>query len=523
MKINLILLFALCGVTLSQNPQSFGQFLGAFNQQCKPPPSDAACQHPQAIASSNPPGFTVCEQDYECCMCGAIQCGSNVQGCTRLSAGPSGMFGVKQVSVLGEMTMGATIDCLGMDSCAQTIITGVHINGINAIGDGSLRDAKVTVYNPSEEFSLECLGISSCSGLTLEIIIPGPANGMACDPNYRPRQLPLGYINCAQQESCSYMRFSFVNEGCDSYEFDSLSCIQGDSCYGATFDFVGEVEVTACELSGTGHTVTGISKCFENLDRLICSEPSSCRGAHRAITNPANNFMLSCEGTGACYNAVTEIDLNVNAAEPILNFEALKFLGEASGASATIIIRNDQNGQLLTIDRIECLALESCAGTTFVTGYYVGITEIICHPGACFGCKIKTFVDDVAYVPCDPKQDYVVPPPGNQLPAPQQPAPLPIVPAPLPTMPVRLTPYPTIRRTPYPTIRRTPRPTTPRPTTPPPTTRAPTTPAPTTPAPTNYWQNYQPVTPGQPRPQYTTTKATQPAPYPGSQFINTYV
>merc|ERR1712228_1028475 len=144
----------------------------------------------------------------------------------------------------------------------------------------------------------------------------------------------------------------------------------------------------------------------------------------------------------------------------------------ASGASATIIIRNDQNGQLLTIDRIECLALESCAGTTFVTGYYVGITEIICHPGACFGCKIKTFVDDVAYVPCDPKQDYVVPPPGNpaaQLPAPQQPAPLPIVPAPLPTMPVRLTPYPTIRRTPYPTIRITPRPTTPRPTTPPPT------------------------------------------------------
>ena len=124
--------------------------------------------------------------------------------------------------------------------------------------------------------------------------------------------------------------------------------------------------------------------------------------------------MLSCEGTGSCYISVTEIDLNVNAVEPIFNFEAFKFLGEASGASATIILRNDQNAQLLTIDRIECLALESCAGTTFVTGYYVGITEIICQPGACFGCKIKTFIDDVLYVPCDPKQDYVIPPPSPQ-------------------------------------------------------------------------------------------------------------
>merc|ERR1719188_1961985 len=336
------------------------------------------------------------------------------------------------------MAMGATIDCLGMDSCAQTLMQSVHVSSINAIGDGALRDAKITVYNPTDEFTVECLGMSSCSGLTLEIIIPGPANGMACDPKYQPKIIPLAYINCAQQESCAYMRFSFVNEGCDKYEFDSLSCTLGDSCTGATFDFVGEVDVANCELSGTGHTVTGISKCFENLDRLICSDPSSCRGAHRAISNPANNFMLSCEGTGSCYNSVTEIDLNVNAREPILNFEAFKFLGEAAGASATVILRNDQNGQLLTIDRIECLALESCAGTTFVTGYYVGIGEIICLPGACFGCKIKTFIDDVHYVPCDPKQDYVVPPPpaaSVPAPRPQQPQPAPL---PAPLMPVQV-------------------------------------------------------------------------------------
>ena len=47
-----------------------------------------------------------------------------------------------------------------------------------------------------------CLGMASCDGLTLEVVIPGPPAGYTCNPEAVTETLRISGLECSGQESC---------------------------------------------------------------------------------------------------------------------------------------------------------------------------------------------------------------------------------------------------------------------------------------------------------------------------------
>jgi len=275
----------------------------------------------------------------------------------------------------------------------------------------ALKNATISITNTGisgNTFTLDCVGMGSCEALKLEILIPSAPNGRCVSRE----TIPFGQIQCSGQEACKDLELTIRNEGCNRIEFQTLSCLQSDSCLNAKFNLVGDIGINFCDLTGSAATATGLGACFENLQSLICPDPTSCRGTIRTLLNPVQGFGVQCEGMGACYHAQFTLEFNENIAEQVTFLDGFKFLGAGSGADTTIILKNDQREHpILTVGKIECLSPESCDGLTIITGYYVSIHQVICTQNACNDCKVKVHADDVQFVPCDPNQIAVGAPP----------------------------------------------------------------------------------------------------------------
>jgi len=382
-----------------------GSAFGAFGQLCKANPN-AVCQTTTDIASGpSTPGFVKCEMGYDCCMCQAVDC----LNCIAFTAGDSGAFGVKAINIQGR-SRGAQIICQGLESCAETIVSGTKVGEIQVSGDMGLRNAIVTLNEVTNDFKLHCTGMSSCADTSIDIMIPAPAPGEFCNP----APLRIGAINCGGQEACSGMRLRISNQSpCKKVTVDSIACTEADSCLGANVRFEGSVSLLDCNLGSSGHSITGngIAHCYANLQGLLCQDPLSCVGITKTLTNPREAFKLHCGALGSCQNGNVLISLlSIDLPYPDPNtgewftytewFDGFYCSGPSSCAGATITIRNDQRGKTLEVENIECTAPGACTGTQVITGPDVEIVDAKCVPiDACNGCVVKVNAADPG-IPC---------------------------------------------------------------------------------------------------------------------------
>eukprot|EP01083_Nonionella_stella_P299759 1019860_1 len=378
-----------------------GMVFGAYGQFCAGPAPDTECQSIRTALYSQEPGFTKCEKDYDCCLCSSITCGDANQGCVVFSAGNYGVFGGKSIDIEGRM-LGAQINCIGVEACAESQMTGRNVKNVNSAGTMALKNAQISITRPVPGFSLDCVGHDSCDGLQLELVFEGPPPGYACDPSY-VETIWLNQISCIQTGSCKNLDVTIRNEGCNKVMIGKLECILPGSCADASFNLIGDVEFHNCDLrSSAGSSATGIETCFDNLQKLLCAHPQSCRSAVRRMWNPKNGFLLTCDNIESCQGAQFTIDIEADVAELITYFEGLKFTGTDSGAGAVITVNNKQTqGTVLNIERIECASMGACTGTTFIIGHDVSVGEITCSTGACDGCMVKIDAAGPG-IPCDP-------------------------------------------------------------------------------------------------------------------------
>jgi hypothetical protein len=407
-----------------------GMVFGAHGQFCAGPATDTDCQSIRSVLHSQQPGFTKCEKDYDCCLCSSVSCGDLSEGCVVLSAGNYGVFGVKGIDILGR-NLGAQINCIGVEACAESQMTGRNVKYIDGAGTMALKNAQISITRPVPGFGLACVGRDSCDGLQLELIFEGPPAGYACDPAYA-ETVWLNQISCVQPGSCRNLDVTVRNNGCNKVMIGKLECIQPDACTNAKFNLIGDVEFHNCDLrSSAGTSATGIETCFDNLQKLLCAHPQSCRSSSRRILNPNNGFLLTCDSIESCQGAQFTIDIEADAPEAITYFEGFKFTGTSSGAGATIVVNNKQtHGTILNIERIECASNGACEGTTFIIGHDVSVGEITCSTGACAGCMVKIDVASPG-IPCDPNNIASVPAFGLPAPIIEIPAPIIEIPAPI--------------------------------------------------------------------------------------------
>lgn len=134
---------------------------------------------------------------------------------------------------------------------------------------------------------------------------------------------------------------------------------------------------------------------------VSCAQPGSCANAVQAILNPLNGFYLFCGEASACQNAQFDIVLDAQATPAITQLDGYLFEGDSAGMGAVVTLRNEQSGVVANIAKIQCEGRNACAGTTFVTGYYVSIGAVDCGAEACYGCTID--IAGTVY-DCDPSQ-----------------------------------------------------------------------------------------------------------------------
>lgn len=382
-----------------------GYEYGAFGQHCAVPSSVAQCQTTSDIVSdAASPGFTRCDKTFDCCLCQAVTC----TNCDTFSAGYSGVFGVQNININGKPAYqgGARIKCLGVEGCAETVITGNNIKTLLSSGVMALRNAKVTITDPVRYFELDCLAMGGCQGLKVELIYSAPPAGYACSvPSQYLAPSIISGIQCSGQESCTNMELTIRNEGCNQVIIQDLVCLRPGACNHAVFNFIGDVELQHCDLGPGQATITGIDKCYENLPHVLCPDPHSCVGAQRTLVNPIQGFKMNCGGQSACAGSRFTLELRPGAPGGFVeHLDGFWFTDEYAAAGATIVIDNQQGGAPVVIERIECATKNSCAGLTFIIGMNVDVNDIECSTSdSCGGCRIKYDAAD-AGIPCDPSQ-----------------------------------------------------------------------------------------------------------------------
>jgi len=385
---------------------------GSFGQSCPVPAitSDRQCLAIGDILSADQSQVD-CQRPGDCCLCQSIECGTsvdaagNVLPCSALRAGDYGVFGVQDISVFGgeiNGVLGASIECVGSEACGQSNIYADTIFGLICDVDRACAQANVVVDNPAPDFELDCNGPESCAGLQLEVNIgEAPPGGMMCNPDTAGTTVvALEGIVCNSRDACKDMQLTINNIGCDKVVLDSIHCQQPGACNGASFAFNGDIDIVDCFCGPSCNFATGLDKCYQNLERLLCPDPRSCLGMVRTIVNPQNGFFWECGGPNSC--AHSQLTLQFNGAEALTSVDSLKFGGLAAGEGVTVTFENQQVGTVVTVNRIECGGAQSCEDATFITGENVVVEQVICaNPDACAGCVLKVNAADLG-TPCLP-------------------------------------------------------------------------------------------------------------------------
>merc|ERR1711971_3781 len=254
----------------------------------------------------------------------------------------------------------------------------------------------------------------------------GPPPGYMCRPVTQKETFQVSGINCGNEEACQGMSMTINNVGCDSVRIESLNCMEHNACNLAHFDLMGDVELSQCLCGPSCDNAMGISKCFQGLATLLCSDPRACLAQTKTITNPKNLFKLECGNVQSCQSAhfTFVFDEDSNKAEPVRTIETFVFGGMHSARRGTFEIVNAQGVDpftqipvIVTLDRIDCGGEGSCVGATFILGQNVQVKEVICAAGACLNCWIKLTADDIG-IPCDLKQATLPAPVVPALPVP---------------------------------------------------------------------------------------------------------
>jgi len=173
---------------------------------------------------------------------------------------------VQAINVLGrdEQLGGAFIHCIGIEGCANTKISGLNVKSIDGAKIGSLRNAQISLVNPTSDFSLDCIGPESCMNAKIEIKVAGPPPGFMCNPAIPTTTIEYAAISCYGENACNGMEIIIDNQGCNPIELQQLECYHPTACVASTWDFRG-VTVNNCDLIGaTGAVANGLTELCPN-------------------------------------------------------------------------------------------------------------------------------------------------------------------------------------------------------------------------------------------------------------------
>jgi len=125
---------------------------------------------------------------------------------------------------------------------------------------------------------------------------------------------------------------------------------------------------------------------------LLCvtpyTEPGSCAGGIHGMTNPPNKFKMECSALGACASATFNFEYGTGSS--VEHLEGIWFTEDYAGYKTTLNLVNNQPGQVLKLDRVECSANGACQELD-VQLTNVDIGDFVCTPGlagVCQGCTI---------------------------------------------------------------------------------------------------------------------------------------
>jgi hypothetical protein len=141
------------------------------------------------------------------------------------------------------------------------------------------------------------------------------------------------------------------------------------------------------------------SAATEKLECVMAyTEPGNCAGQIKTITNARNNFKVYCAAEGAC--AMSNILFEYLPGGFVERIEGIWFTEAYAGYGTTITIRNQQGGNSLLLDRLECNGKTTCEGLTIVLEN-ARVNDIECgYPDHCHNCFIKNGPLDPYPRPC---------------------------------------------------------------------------------------------------------------------------
>jgi len=400
-----------------------GYAFGAYDQLCAVTSTFELnqCTENTQSATDLATGHLYCDRhEGDCCVCESIVC---EQGCNQVRFGDRGAFGVKDVRISGAPgpgAIGASLVCHGTESCRNAQIVASAVDSVNCFGYRSCNGAVMVITDPKPNFVLDCTGYAACEDLEIQIVYSGPPPGYMCavdqDPALEKPLLPIGSIECENEEACQGMRLTVNNAGCSSVRIGALRCSERDSCNLADFDLIGDVSIDQCHCGPSCADATGLSACFQNLAKVECNDPQSCLGQQRVITNPLNNFAMFCGNEESCKDSSVTFEFTAEPNKPraIERMNGLVFGGKSAGENGLFVFNNAQGlaepafegatpePVWLTVNKIECGQDSACENAVFVVGDNVSIREFQCALDACYGCLVKHKMSD-AGVPCDPE------------------------------------------------------------------------------------------------------------------------
>lgn len=319
---------------------------GVFGQDCTPGSGDYPDKCPiLGQTLSDPLGEIGCQHNFDCCMCGKIEC----LDCVGLICnGDSSCFGVKNIEMVGEPEMGASINCNGDLSCQGTKINGTNIGEIYCTGDNSCAFS---------EFRIECLVVHG-EGCAVQCVGDGSCEG---DPLDSPRKDMLMLVENSFGLSCAHDACRYGVFRMTSNVGSNIDCKGQEGCLGADI-------------------------LVNNVEGVICGLADSCKNARMVIVDPQQDFFaLVCSGPKACVGLEIEIIIT----DPLItHIDSISCVSAQAckGAIMTVFKAGATATNGLTIASVVCGQFESCMDMRVDLGPFVTVEECHCAGGATNSC-----------------------------------------------------------------------------------------------------------------------------------------
>lgn len=317
--------------------------------------------------------------------------------CDVIKFGTYSAYGVSDIRIIGNAELGkkgAIIYCQGVGSCLNTEMSADYVQTVSCHGTSACENAIIHISEPKSGFLLECSGVDSCNNLQIDIRLAS----QEC-----VGVIPILGIRCFDARSCENAQIKIVNTGCNALSIESVQCHRHTSCKQTHFELIGDIEIEQCKCGvGTScNNAIGLDQCFKTLYKMACGDPSppvdACKGQTRTVLNPANGFIFECKNVRSCQDSDFTIELDETAYVEQLG--PMKLQGYQSAMDAVFTINNLQRFRI-EVEYIECSGVESCKGTTFISGELASFKRVICAKDACVGCLIKQNVNDFG-TPCN--------------------------------------------------------------------------------------------------------------------------